>query len=137
MVFMMALRQGCIEYDSSNFLGGFKKFCNKTIPDVATKGLFQTGWMVIRYANTKKPKTPRDKSDLQSSGRVEVHPVKLEITVGFNKEYAAKLHEMPKARKVNWTLPGSGRKYLETKLYHYNKDFNDFMGGFISKAAFK
>ena len=133
---MMALREGCISYDASNFLGGFKKFCNKTVPDRSRKALFQTGWMVIRYANTKKPYTPTDKKDLRSSGRVEPDPMKLELIVGFNKEYAAKWHELSptKDAKVNWTLPGSGRKYLESKLNMYRNDFVKFMAQFISKV---
>lgn len=135
-MFVMALRQGCIEYNASNFIGGFKKFTKQTVPDVAGKALFQTGWMVIRYANTKKPYTPTDKKDLRSSGRVEVHPVKLELIVGFNKEYAAKWHEISpaKEKKVAWTLPGSGRKYLESKLNMYRNDFVKFMAEFISKV---
>jgi len=129
--------KGAISFNATSFLGGFKRFCNIKMPMAVEKAQFQTGWMVIRYANTKQPYTPREIGDLQSSGRVEVTPGKLEVIVGFNKEYAAKLHEMPKARKVNWTLPGSGRKYLETKLYHYKSDFMKFMAEIISKLAFK
>lgn len=136
---MMALRQGCIEFNATNFIRGFKTFCSKTVPDVARKGLMQTGWMVIRYANTKKPYTPTDKKDLRSSGRVEVDPWKLELVVGFNKEYAAKWHEISpkKAAKVSWTLPGSGRKYLSSKLSMYKNDFMKFMAEFINKMAFR
>jgi len=138
-------QKGAISFNASSFLGGFKKFTNYKMPDAVAKAQFQTGWMVIRYANTKKPYTPRDKSDLQASGRVEIAPsskalgitVASDVIVGFNKDYAAKLHEMPKARKVNWTLPGSGRKYLETKLYHYKNDFMRFMAEIISKLAFR
>lgn len=138
---MMAsqLRQGCIAFNATSFITGFKKFTQKTIPDVAGKGLFQTGWMIIRYANTKKPFTPREIGDLQSSGRVEPHPIKLELIVGFNKEYAAKWHEISpqKEKKVNWTLPGSGRKYLESKLNMYRNDFIKFLAEFIKRMAFK
>jgi hypothetical protein len=141
----MAQGKGSISFNAASFLGGFKKFTDYKMPNAIGKAQFQTGWMVIRYANTKKPYTPRDKSDLQASGRVEVVPtskimgatVASDVIVGFNKEYAAKLHEMPKGRKVNWTLPGSGRKYLETKLYHYKRDFMRFMAEIISKLAFK
>ena len=142
---MMAQGKGAISFNASSFLGGFKKFTDYKMPDAIGKAQFQTGWMVIRYANTKKPYTPREIGDLQSSGRVEVVPtskimgttVVSDVVIGFNKEYAAKLHEMPKARKVNWTLPGSGRKFLETKLYHYKNDFMRFMAEIISKLAFK
>lgn len=135
----MALRKGCIAFNATNFIGGFKKFASKKVPDVAGKSLYQTGWMVIRYANTKKPYTPTDKKDLRSSGRVEVNPMKLELIVGFNKEYAAKWHEISpkKAAKVSWTLPGSGRKYLSSKLSMYKNDFMKFMAQFINKMAFK
>ena len=141
----MMAQKGCISYNASSFLGGFKRFCNIKMPMAVEKAQFQTGWMVIRYANTKKPYTPREIGDLQSSGRVEVVPsaktlgsvVASDVIVGFNKEYAAKWHEVPKARKTKWTLPGSGRKYLETKLYHYKSDFMKFMAEIISKLAFK
>lgn len=136
---MATLRQGCIAFNSTGFVNGFKKFANKTVPDMGNKALFQAGWMVIRYANEKMPYTPMDKKDLRSSGRVEVDPLKLEVIVGFNKEYAAKWHEISakKAADVNWTLPGSGRKYLSSKLNTYRNDFIKFITEFIAKAAFK
>lgn len=135
----MALRQGCISFNATSFIRGFKKQCKVTVPNVARKALFQTGWMIIRYANTKKPYTPTDKKDLRSSGRVEVDPRKLELIVGFNKEYAAKWHEISpaKAAKTAWTLPGSGRKYLSSKLSMYKNDFMKFMAQFINKMAFR
>lgn len=133
------MRKGCLTYNASSFLAGFKRFTTKTIPDVTEKGLFQTGWMVIRYANEKKPMTPRDVGDLRASGRVEPNPNELSVTVGFDKEYAAKWHELPKARakRISWTTKGSGRKYLETKLYHYKNEFMKFLAEFIEKRAFK
>ena len=133
------LRQGCISYNATDFIRGFKKFTSKTVPDVAEKGLFQTGWMIIRYAIHKKPYVPTDKKDLRASGRVEPHPIKLEVIVGFNKEYAAKWHEIgpKKAAKVKWTLPGSGRKYLSSKLSMYRNDFIKFLAEFIKKAAYR
>ena len=134
---MMA--KGAISFNAASFLGGFKRFCNVKMPMAVEKAQFQTGWMVIRYANTKKPYTPTDKKDLRGSGRVEVVPARLEVIVGFNKEYAAKWHEISPAKeaKINWTLPGSGRKYLESKLIMYKNDFMKFMAEIISKLAFK
>jgi len=131
--------KGAISFNATSFLGGFKKFTNYKMPDAVAKAQYQTGWMVIRYANTKKPYTPTDKKDLRGSGRVEVVPTKLEVIVGFNKDYAAKWHEISPAKdaKVKWTLPGSGRKYLESKLVMYKNDFIRFAGELISRMAFK
>ncbi len=138
MVFIMALRQGCISFNATSFTTGLKNFAYTRMPEVVRKGLYQTGWMIIRYANEKKPYTPRDIGDLRASGRVEVEKGKLELIVGFNKEYAARWHELPKAKenRINWTTPGSGRKYLETKLYHYKNDFMRFMAEYIRANAF-
>lgn len=133
------MRKGCISYNASSFLAGFRMITSKVIPDVAGKALFQTGWMIIRYANTKKPMTPRDIGDLRGSGRVEPDPQKLEVTVGFDKEYAAKWHELSseEERHISWTTPGSGRKYLEAKLSMYKNDFIRFAAEYIGANAFK
>ena len=92
------MAKGAISFNAASFLGGFKRFCNVKMPMAVEKAQFQTGWMVIRYANTKKPYTPTDKKDLRGSGRVEVVPARLEVIDGCNKEYDANWHEITPAK---------------------------------------
>jgi len=116
--------------DMNQFSRRFKSIVEKDIPDKAEKASFDVGWLILRDAKNKIPKAPRDIGDLHASGAV--HPLgwgKLGAVLGFNKDYAAKWHELPQARadKVNWSLPGSGPKYLESKLSMYKNDYIRFI----------
>jgi len=118
--------------DATDFTKTFNKFAKETVPDLAAQAQFKLGALVIRYALKRVPKVPREIGDLQASHVIEVDEEKLILTVGFNKEYAAKLHEAPET--WNWTLPGSGPKYLESKLVMYRNDFVKFVTELIGKG---
>lgn len=110
--------------DTKSFDKEFSKVIKKTIPKLTRKGLFNAAWEALRDANKKEPFTPWDIGDLAASGEVHENKdlFKLFIEFGFNRVYAARLHEdgLP---TWNWTKPGSGPKYLTTKLIRYKDKY--------------
>ena len=103
--------------DFKDFNKGFKLIIEKTVPDLAQAGLFKAGALLIRDAIMEEPKAPHLKGHLWRSQKIE----KLEegdkiigVQVGFDVPYAARLHEAP--NNWNWTLDGSGPKFLEAKM---------------------
>ena len=140
--------------DTSDFDKGFAKIA-KECPEEGGKGLFKAGNELLRDANKIIPTTPRDIGDLQGSGRTQgksgMHEIdqaqgaqafmgknEVSINVGFNCIYAARWHELTpeEDRKINWTTPGSGRKYLESKMValkeKYMKIAADHIKNFLS-----
>ena len=119
--------------DYSLFKTGFTKIATKTIPDKVEKAEFAVGAMVIKDAILETPKVPRDIGDLQASGEIhpERSPIKIGVLIGFNKDYAAKWHEAV-GKKVNWSLDGSGPKYLEAKLSRLKEKYMRFFASLIS-----
>lgn len=116
--------------DFSRFAQDFSRITKKEIPGDIEKAFWELGWRILKDANTKEPKTPREIGDLQSSGMVKVKMKdNFELLTGFNKVYAAKWHELPKekAKDINWTTPGSGPKYLESKMSMFKDDYVKFV----------
>ena len=95
----------------------FPKITEKKIPRDAARAIFQVAAIVLKDAITEQPTVPKKKGTLRRSQRIE-HPKiqhgEISVELGFNEEYAAKLHEAPS--NWNWTEPGSGPKFLEAKL---------------------
>ena len=107
--------------DFSDFEKKFEKIVEDAIPKDAAKGLFDAAASMLQDADKEIPMTPFKEGHLKGSKIVEKANISrgdISVTAGFNIEYAAKLHEMPKEAgdKINWSLPGSGPKYLETKM---------------------
>ena len=129
-----------------DFEKAFKKFALVDVMAAAKKGLARAGINVMNDAIQQVPKVPIDEGTLRGSGSVFVDnmlvatsedlgqaagtPAKslggsmakrvndLEAVIGFNTPYAKYLHEHP---EFNFTEPGTGGKYLETKMAT-NKD---------------
>ena len=104
----------------------FLKLVEKSIPKEAEKGVFKGANLILDFAEVQVPMVPEKIGDLRGSRKVEkviVAPGYISATLGYNIEYAAKLHELPsdKDARINWTLPGSGAKWLEKSLIK-NKD---------------
>ena len=113
--------------DCSDFEKGFKKIVKKC-PEEGAKGIFDALNQLLIDANEEQPYTPYDEGILKGSGKVDkVEIKKNEISgvAGFNKEYAARWHELTPEEdsKINWTLPGSGRKYLESKMAMFKEKY--------------
>jgi len=121
--------------DTRDFDIKFKTVTGKKIPSAAARGLFQTGALVIRDAIVEQPQVPKSRGVTKERGKRGQGPGHLrrsqkiekpkeergEISVelGFNTDYAAAVHEMPET--TQWSTPGTGPKYLESKLLR-NKD---------------
>lgn len=120
----MAKKETGFYLDTSEFLAGFD-LGDKKFRKSAADGLFLEGAKVIANAITEKPYAPHLDGHLHRSQRVRKVEVKkgtLTLYVGFNIEYAARLHEMINANVENWTLKGSGPKYLSSKLARHKDD---------------
>jgi len=111
--------------DPKEFNIDFDRITSKTIPDDIRKALWELGWAIIKHANSVEPTTPRKIGDLRASGKVVVDQRKLDLLVGFNMVQAHRLHEGLK--DWNWTEPGSGPKYLESKLSMFKDKYIKFL----------
>jgi len=119
----MANKSG-LTFDSRDFDLKFKRVTGTVIPQAAAQAFREVAPLILADAITKEPKAPHDTGNLWRSQKVgDVKKIKGEISVqyGFNAEYAAAVHEMPTT--TNWTMAGSGPKYLETKLLMYGRSY--------------
>ena len=121
--------------DFSDFDKKFAKIVKKAIPELAAKALFQVGGKVIADAIKKQPRAPQLTGNLWRSQLIMPPKIlkDISIEVGFAAEYAARLHEAPS--NWNWTLAGSGPKYLEAKLSQYHRNYMKFVADFIAAGA--
>ena len=129
----MAKKETGFYLDTSEFLAGFD-LGDKKFRKSAADGLFLEGAKVIANAITEEPRAPHLEGHLWRSQRVKKVEVKksaITLHVGFNVPYAAKLHES--LNVINWTLAGSGPKYLSSKLARHKnehmKNVADFTKG--------
>lgn len=107
--------------DFSDFDKGMEKLVKESGPDDLDKGLFQAGNELLRDAIKVEPLAPFKTGALRRSARTE-RPADAKkgegILAGFNIVYAARWHELSpeEDKRISWTLPGSGRKFLESKM---------------------
>lgn len=107
--------------DFSDFEKGLTKLVKESEPKETAKGLFKASNELLKDAIEERPYAPFDEGHLRGSARTnkaEVTKSGAEVVCGFNIEYAARWHELTPEEdaRINWTLPGSGRKYLEAKI---------------------
>jgi len=130
----MAQNKSGMELDAVDFLKSFKTLTQNYFPDAVREGLFKVvGPNVVADAIKKPPRAPHLQGHLWRSHFIKdprevgmrSSPKAIELLVGFNTPYAAKWHEISEAKeaKINWTLAGSGRKYLENKLIFFGGDY--------------
>lgn len=120
--------------DLSKFAKDFTRITQKTIPDKAGDASFKVAAMIINDAIKKVPKAPFDEGHLRASQFINlISGQKLGVELGFNIEYAAKWHELPKEKsnKIAWTTKGSGSKYLSSKLAIYKDKYIKFLASMI------
>lgn len=125
-----------IHIDFSEFNRLFKDIVKHEIPELAGDGLFQAGNALLKDARTVQPYVPVNKKVLTRSGMVEHAKItqgKIDVTLGFTSEYAARWHELTPAEdaRINWTLPGSGRKYLESKMARFMNKYVKIASDYI------
>jgi len=103
--------------DTRDFDIKFPHVCNKEIPEAAANTFYKVAGMVISDAILEEPRAPHKTGHLWREQKIESPQIKageIGIELGFDADYAAAVHEMPS--NVNWTMAGSGPKYLEAKL---------------------
>lgn len=107
-----------VDWDFSQWVQGFGRL-QTAIQTAARVGISKIGNEALRLASFE---VPHDKGMLQSSSATE--PVNdTEIIIGFNKVYAARLHEHPEYRFQK----GRKGKYLEDPIKHNLNAFLGFM----------
>lgn len=102
---------GAIEVDISSMVDGLKKATEKTV-QASRMGILESGEELLRVS---RQEVPHDEGSLQGSGTVDPSDIAMpnpSVTVGYNKVYAARLHEHPEFRFQK----GRKGKYLEDPL---------------------
>lgn len=128
---------GAFTVDFTDFNKKFRDIVGRAIPELADEGFFKAGNELLRLAIEEEPKAPHDTGRLVSAKEVIVIKGGGGCVAGFNVEYACKLHEMPAAsyHPANWKLPGSGPKFLETKVIKYRQDLIKVVADTIRAGA--
>jgi hypothetical protein len=96
------------------------------------KALFKAWGKLLAYAIKEEPRVPHKQGRLWASetiGTCVISQDRIEQDGGFNTEYAARLHEAPDG--WDWTLEGSGPKYLETKLARHKDDSMKIIADYV------
>jgi hypothetical protein len=130
--------------DLKDFGSKFNWCCLHLWPDLAGKALFHAAAHWVRDAIMEEPRAPHKTGTLWNSqcpggseNQVDVGPTittsSIECLAGFNVGYAARLHEAPS--NWNWTLEGSGPKYLEAKAARHKDDYMKEAAEFIRTHA--
>jgi hypothetical protein len=125
--------------DFSDFEKGLQQLVKESEPKETAKGLFKAGNQLLKDAIEERPFAPFDEGNLRGSARTdkaEVTKDGAEVVAGFNIEYAARWHELTTEEdaRINWSLPGSGRKYLESKLAQFKDDYLAIVGEHLKRV---
>lgn len=111
---------------------------------VTIEGLRAAGAFIIRETFTVSPTVPIDTGALRGSWFVEDHPQstikKPMVIVGFGGDevnYAVYVHEMtePPYENINWSVPGSGPKFLEYAVKRNIKKIVSIVGSYVKGAT--
>ena len=116
-----------IELDLSGLTDGVKRL-KKGVDQKSKEAIRDIANEVLRLSSKE---VPHDTGALQNSGHTAAGDNEFERQVGYNKVYAARLHENP---QYNFQKGRKG-KYLEDPIKHNLKIFRDiykqFVGGFL------
>ena len=115
-----------ITIDDKDFQRKSSSFVERVIK-ASAKAIDQVASEILRLSSFE---VPHDTGMLQSSGHVETQPDQSAI-VGYNKVYAARLHEHPEYNFQN----GRKGKYLEDPIKNNYTVFINFMRDAIQEAA--
>ena len=113
----MAVNKSGMTFDTKDFDIKFPRVINKEIPEAGANSAFKVAGMVIRDSILEEPRAPHKTGNLWRSQKIEAPRIErgeITIELGFDAAYAAIVHEMPIT--TDWTMTGSGAKYLEAKL---------------------
>jgi hypothetical protein len=113
----MATNKSDFKMDFDDFNKKFFKLTIKEIPDEFVESVKLEIPKIIEDAIKLEPRAPHKTGHLWRSQKIELPKwigKKLDAIFGFDTPYAARLHEG--MTDWNWTLAGSGPKFLEAKL---------------------
>lgn len=113
--------------DTRDFEKKFLKFALRTFPDLVAKGERHAGEEIKIDADNVSPRTPHLEGMLRGSGKVipDANPWgknKIEVMIVYDMPYATKWHEAD-TTSVQWSEPGVGSKYLESKLSRFKNKY--------------
>ena len=97
-----------------DFMNDFDDITKSKIPQRGHNALGRVGARILADAIEEEPRAPHLTGLLWREKVINAWLDKLTLEVGFNTEYAVIVHEAPE--NLDWTLPGSGPKFLESKL---------------------
>lgn len=83
--------------------------------------------MILELA---KQKCPRDTGALVNSGRIEMNGYSGTVTFGDEVAYYA-LYVHESIPYIQWTIPGTGPKYLETAVLELQSEIDRMISGAI------
>jgi hypothetical protein len=128
--------------DFSDFKKRFRTLVENAVPAEAEKGLYKAANELLHDAIYERPYAPFDEGHLRGSARTtaaEITGDSISTKAGFNIVYAARWHELSPAEdaRISWTLPGSGRKYLESKLVFFMRKYMEIVAEHIKNLLGK
>jgi len=112
---------GNVTFDTKDFDKKSTNFINE-IAQRTTKAINTVADEILRLSQIEIPMKTRL---LANSGKVE--PAKDGVIVGYNKVYAARLHEHPEYRFNRAINPNAKGKYLEDPIKHNLTIFRNYI----------
>jgi len=118
--------------DTRDFDRTFPLITQTKIPNYAAEAMRQEIPLILADAIMIEPRAPHEWGNLwrtQKVGSIEMKWEEIGILFGFNADYAAAVHELGTpgtkhaGQTINWTMPGSGAKYLEDKLSKFGSKY--------------
>lgn len=109
--------KGAFSMDFTDFDQRYFRHVLRTVPNAGLTAIDFVGADAIADAIKEEPTVPKDTGNLRRTQAFEPARIvgkNLEKIIGFAAEYAAAVHEAPE--NLNWQEPGSGPKFLESKL---------------------
>lgn len=152
-------KDGGFEIDWTDFNRSFFEYALKTVPEATEKGIFEAISELKNDCDNIQPRTPHlegnlrgdytftlegiTRSDVKEFGdrykggekpaeRRGANSVISKLI--FRMPYAAKWHEAVN-KKVNWSEPGVGPKYIEKKLMMFAKKYLQIIASRVREAA--
>lgn len=124
------MSKGTYSLDFTDFDKKFTNIVQAEVPDYGEHGMRLALDELKNDADNKPPRTPHLEGHLRGSGRVvNIKNISSEISgelkyggMEFNVPYAHRWHEAEPGT-VEWSEPGVGPKYLESKLVRYIKKY--------------
>lgn len=120
--------------DFSEFNKKFDKLNREVTGKLEEKGMFRALSALKHDAENVVPTVPKKIGTLRSEVEFDIKvqgKKSVEGTIIYTMPYATRLHEAPES--WNFSEPGSGPKFLLSKLIVYGKKYRDIIGAYIKR----